>query len=87
MQTINANADTVIAFYEYLLLHEGDGEPPVRETGETDHPSGGYSLFLNGIDPEKPVKSHMLKLPVSKQVVRTVSREDAGYQETFRMMT
>lgn len=77
-QTINANVDTVIAFYEYLLLHEGmENRLSEKLVKLISHPSGSYRRFLNGIAPEKPVKSHMLKLPVPKQVVRTVSKGDA----------
>lgn len=77
-QTINANVDTVIAFYEYLLLHEGMANRLSEKLVKLiSHPSGSYRRFLNGIAPEKPVKSHMLKLPVPKQVVRTVSKGDA----------
>lgn len=77
-QTINANVDTVIAFYEYLLLHEGmENRLSEKLVKLISHPPGNYRRFLNGIAPEKPVKSHMLKMPVPKQVVRTVAKEDA----------
>lgn len=77
-QTINANVDTVIAFYEYLLLHEGmENRLSEKLVKFISHPPGNYRRFLNGIAPEKPVKSHMLKMPVPKQVVRTVAKEDA----------
>lgn len=77
-QTINANVDTVIAFYEYLLLHEGmENRLSEKLVKLISHPPGSYRRFLNGIAPEKLVKSHMLKLPVPKQVVKTVSKEDA----------
>lgn len=77
-QTINANVDTVIAFYKYLLMHEGmENHLSEKLVKFVNSPPKNYRGFLHGIAPNKPVQSHLLKLPVPKQVVRTVSKEDA----------
>lgn len=77
-QTINANVDTVIAFYDYLMLHE-DMENHLSEklVKFIRNPSRNYRSFLHGIAPDKPVKSHVLRMPVPRQAVRTVSKGDA----------
>lgn len=77
-QTINANIDTVIAFYDYLMLHE-DMENHLSEklVKFIRNPSGNYRSFLHGIAPDKPVKSHVLRMPVPRQAIRTVSKADA----------
>lgn len=77
-QTINANVDTVIAFYDYLMLHEEmENHLSEKLVKFIRNPSRNYRSFLYGIALDKPVKSHVLKMPVPKQVVRTVSKEDA----------
>ena len=77
-QTINANVDTVIAFYKYLLMHEGmENHLPEKLVKFVNTPPKNYRGFLHGIAPEKPVQSHMLKIPVPKQVIKTVSKEEA----------
>lgn len=76
-QTINANLDTVIAFYRYLLMHEGmENHLSEKLVKFVKTPARNYRGFLHGIAPDKPVKSHMLRMPVPKQVIRTVSKED-----------
>jgi len=75
-QTINANIDTVIAFYDYLMLHEGmENHLSERLVKFIQNPSRNYRSFLYGIAPSKQVKTHMLKLPVPKQVVKTIAKE------------
>jgi len=77
-QTINANIDTVIAFYDYLMLHEGmENHLSERLTKFIQNPTRNYRSFLRGIAPSKPVKSHMLKMSVPKQVVKTIEKKDA----------
>lgn len=77
-QTINANVDTVITFYKYLLMHEGmENHLSEKLVKFVSSPPKNYRGFLYGIAPNKPVQSHMLKLAVPRQVVRTISKEDA----------
>jgi len=77
-QTINANVDTVIAFYKYLLLHEEmENHLSEKLVKFINSRPRNYRGFLHGIAPNKPVQSHMLRMPVPKQVVRTVSKKDA----------
>ena len=77
-QTINANVDTVIAFYEYLLMHEGmENQLSKKLVKFIQNPTRNNRSFLHGIAPSKPVKTHVLKMPVPKQMVKTISKEDA----------
>lgn len=77
-QTINANIDTVIAFYDYMMRHEGmENNLSEKLVKFVQNPSRNHRSFLYGIAPGKKVKSHVLKLPVPKQVVKTVTKEDA----------
>ena len=77
-QTINANVDTVIAFYDYLLRHEElDNHLSEKLVKFIHNPNRNYRSFLYGIAPNKQVKSHVLKLPVPHQLIRTVTKEDA----------
>jgi len=77
-QTINANIDTVIAFYDYLLRHE-DMENHLSEklVKFIKNPTRSYRGFLYGIAPDKPVKSHVLKMPVPQRVIKTITKEEA----------
>jgi len=77
-QTINANIDTVIAFYDYMMRHEGmENNLSEKLVRFIQNPGKNYRSFLYGIAPDKKVKSHVLKLPVPKQVVKKVKKEDA----------
>lgn len=79
-QTINANVDTVIAFYKYLLMHE-ETENRLSEklVKFIKNPTRSSRSFLYGIAPKsRPVETHMLRMPVPKRVVRTVAKEDAA---------
>ncbi|MFV0466664.1 MAG: site-specific integrase, partial [Lachnospiraceae bacterium] len=77
-QTINANVDTVIAFYDYLLMHEGmENHLSEKLVKFIQKPTRNYRSFLHGIAPSKPVKTHVLKMPVPKQVIKTISKKDA----------
>lgn len=76
-QTINANVDTVIAFYKYLLMHEGmENYLSEKLVKFVSSPPKNYRGFLHGIAPNKPVQSHMLRMPVPKQIIRTIQKED-----------
>ena len=78
-KTINANLDTVIAFYDYLMRHEDlENRLSERLVRFFRNPSRTRRSFLYGIAPSKQVKSHILKMPVPKQVIRTVTKEDAA---------
>lgn len=77
-QTINANVDTVITFYKYLLMHEGmENHLSEKLVKFVNSPPKNHRGFLYGIAPNKLVQSHMLKLAVPHQVVRTISKEYA----------
>lgn len=75
--TINAILDTVIAFYKYHMLHEGlENHLSKKLVTFIRNPSRDYRSFLYGIAPSKPIQSHMLKMPVPKQVIKTIKKED-----------
>ncbi|MBT9138741.1 MAG: Tyrosine recombinase XerC [Syntrophomonadaceae bacterium] len=78
-QTINAMIDTVILFYDYLLRHE-DMENHLSEklVKFVRNPSRNYRSFLHGIAENRMIKSHILKLPVPRMQLRTISKEDAA---------
>lgn len=77
-QTINANVDTVIDFYHYLLMHDGmENRLSEKLVKLVKSPPGSYRGFLYGIAPEKPMKSNVLKMPVPRQALRTVTKDDA----------
>lgn len=78
-QTINAIIDTVVAFYDYLLRHE-EMENRLSEmlVKFVRDPGRNYRSFLHGIAENRMVKSHILKLPVPRMKIRTISREDAA---------
>lgn len=76
-QTINANVDTVISFYKYLLMHEGmENHLSEKLSTFVKQPPRNYKGFLSGIAPDKPVQTHILKLPVPKQALRRLPKED-----------
>jgi integrase/recombinase XerD len=78
-QTINAMVDTVVMFYDYLLRHDGMenllSEKLVKFIRD---PGRNYRSFLHGIAENRMIKSHILKLPVPRMRLRTISREDAA---------
>jgi len=77
-QTINANIDTVISFYDYLLMHEGmENHLSEKLVKFIQKPTRNYRSFLHGIASSKPVKTHLLKMPVPKQAIKTIPKEDA----------
>ena len=77
-ETINKHVDTVIAFYDYLMRHDGmENRLSQKLMVFIKNPSPAYRSFLYGIADSKPAKSHMLKMPVSKRVIKTVSKDDA----------
>ena len=77
-QTINAMVDTVVMFYDYLLRHEGmENQLSEKLVKFVRNPGRNYRSFLHGIAENRMIKSHILKLPVPKMQIRTISREDA----------
>jgi integrase/recombinase XerD len=77
-QTINAMVDTVIMFYDYLLRHEGmENHLSEKLVKFVRDPGRNYRSFLHGIAENRMIKSHILKMPVPRMQLRTISREDA----------
>lgn len=77
-ETTNKHVDTVIAFYDYLMRHEGmENRLSEKLVTFVKSPSKPYRSFLYGIADSKPTKSQMLKIPTPKRTVRTVSKNDA----------
>lgn len=78
-QCINANVDTVIGFYNYLLLHD-DLENTLSEklVKFVRTPGKGYRSFLHGIAENKRQKRYLLHLPVPKNVIRTVTKDEVN---------
>ena len=87
-QTINANIDTVIMFFDYLLRHEGmENHLSKKLVKFIQSPKKNYRGFLYGIADNKKVKSHILKLPVPKNRVKTITKKDTAILlETCRNM-
>lgn len=78
-QTINAMIDTVVMFYEYLLRHEGmENHLSEKLVKFVRNPGRNYRSFLYGIAENRMIKSHILKLPVPRMQLRTISREDTA---------
>jgi integrase/recombinase XerD len=78
-QTINAMVDTAVMFYEYLLRHEGmENQLSEKLVKFVRNPGRNYRSFLHGIAENRMIKSHILKLPVPRMQLRTISREDAA---------
>lgn len=78
-QTINAMIDTVVMFYDYLLRHEGmENRLSEKLVKFVRDPGRNYRSFLHGIAENRMIKSHILKLPVPRMQLRTISREDAA---------
>jgi hypothetical protein len=74
-QTINAMVDTVVMFYDYLLRHEGmENQLSERLVKFVRDPGRNYRSFLHGIAENRMVKSHILKLPIPRMQIRTISR-------------
>ena len=77
-ETINKHIDTVIAFYDYLMRHDGmENRLSQKLMVFIKNPSPANRSFLYGIADSKPAKSHMLKMPVPKRAIKTISKEDA----------
>lgn len=77
-QTINAMMDTVVMFYDYLMRHDDmENRLPEKLVKFVKDPGRNYRSFLHGIAENRMVKSHILKLPVPRMKVHTISREDA----------
>jgi len=78
-QTINAMVDTVVMFYDYFLRHEGmENQLSEKLVKFVRDPGRNYRSFLHGIAENRRIKSHILKLPVPRMQIRTISREDAA---------
>ncbi len=77
-QTINAMIDTIVMFYDYLLRHE-DMENQLSEklAKFVRDPGRNYRSFLHGIAENRKIKNHILKLPVPRMQIRTISKENA----------
>lgn len=77
-ETINKHVDTVIAFYDYLMRRDGlENRLSEKLAAFIKNPGPAYRSFLYGIADSRPAKSHLLKIPVSRRVIKTVSRDDA----------
>lgn len=78
-QTINANIDTVLGFYHYLLLHEEyERQLSQKLVKFVRSPQKNYRTFLNGIADKKRQKRYLLHLPVPQQKIKTVAKEDVN---------
>lgn len=78
-QTINAIMDTVIGFYNYLLLHdEYESNLSQKLIKFVKSPAKNYRSFLHGIADKKREKRYLLHLPVPQQRIKTVSKEDVN---------
>jgi len=78
-QTINAMVDTVVMFYDYLLRHEGmENQLSEKLVKFIRDPGRNYRSFLHGIAENRMIKSHILKLPVPRMQLRTISKEEAA---------
>jgi len=77
-RVINATIDTVIAFYDYMMRREGLenrlSEKLVKFFSNTNK---NRRSFLYGIAPAPKARSNILRLPVPKLNIRTVTKEDA----------
>jgi len=77
-QTINAMIDTIVMFYDYLLRHEGmENQLSEKLAKFVRNPGRNYRSFLHGIAENRRIKSHILKLPVPRMQLRTISKENA----------
>ncbi|WP_028306984.1 tyrosine-type recombinase/integrase [Desulfitibacter alkalitolerans] len=77
-QTINAMVDTIVMFYDYLLRHEGmENQLSEKLAKFVRDPGRNYRSFLHGIAENRRIKSHILKLPVPRMQLRTISKENA----------
>jgi len=77
-QTINAMIDTIVMFYDYLLRHEGmENQLSEKLAKFVRDPGRNYRSFLHGIAENRRIKSHILKLPVPRIQLRTISKENA----------
>lgn len=78
-QTINANVDTVLGFYNYLLLRgEYENQLSQKLVKFVRSPQKNYRAFLSGIADKKREKRYLLHLPVPQQRVKTVAKEDVN---------
>lgn len=78
-QTINATVDTVLGFYNYLLLHEEyENQLSQKLIKFVKTPVKNYRSFLYGIADKKREKRYMLHLPVPHQRIKTIPKEDVN---------
>lgn len=78
-QTINANIDTVLGFYNYLLLHEEyENQLSQKLVKFVRSPQKNYRTFLNGIADKKREKRYLIHLPVPQQKIKTIAKEDVN---------
>ena len=67
-QTINENIDTVILFYDYLIRRGGlENRLSDKLVKFVSRPQHNYKSFLYGIGENRPVRSHVLKMPVPRR--------------------
>ena len=84
VQTINAIVDTVLGFYNYLLLHEEyENRLSQKLTKFVKNPTRSYRSFLNGIADKKREKRYMLHLPIPQQKIKTVPRTSWKYSPSM----
>jgi len=78
-QTINAIIDTVLGFYNYLLLHDGfENQLSQKLIKFVKSSVKNHRSFLYGIADKKREKRYMLHLPVPKSKTKTVAKEDVN---------
>lgn len=76
-RTVNAVVDTVIGFYEYLLLHDGlENRLSEKLVKFVKNPTKTYRSFLYGIAEKKREKRYLLHLPTPQTKIRTVTKEE-----------
>jgi integrase len=77
-QTINENIDTVILFYDYLIRRGGlENRLSDKLVKFVSRPQHNYKSFLYGIGENRPVRSHVLKMPVPRRNIRRISKDEA----------
>lgn len=77
-QTINENIDRVIGFYDYLTRHGGlENRLSEKLVKFVTHPQRSYKGFLYGIAENRSVRSNILKMPVPRQEIRRIKKEEA----------
>lgn len=77
-RTVNNTVDDVVNFYDYLTRHsEYEDKLSGALVKFIRNPGMNYRGFLYGISDTKAIKSHVLKLSIPNERLRTIKREDA----------